>query len=217
MPNQIPRDLKEHPHESGPSIPEGQPLVLNVGGGSKKIPIPEHYRDFAHVLLDVDPAGAPDIVCDARELATLSAGAFDAVYCSHNLEHYYQHDAYRVLQGFRHVLKPDGFADIRVPHVKAVMEHVVRTGMDVGDVLYQSAAGPVTVRDVLYGWQRQIETSGVDFYAHKNGFTPSSLRTILVNSGFATIGIWENAGAFELGALAFKAVPTPEQRALLRL
>jgi hypothetical protein len=29
----------------------------------------------------------PDIVCDARELTTLEEGLFDAVYCSHNLEH----------------------------------------------------------------------------------------------------------------------------------
>ena len=62
--------------------------VLNVGGASKAIPIPQHYAGWEHVLLDVDPNQEPDIVCDARELVELPAGGFDAIYCSHNLEHY---------------------------------------------------------------------------------------------------------------------------------
>src|SRR6266446_7887238 len=45
----------------------------------------------------------------------LAASQFDAVYCSHNLEHYYRHDGATVLRGFLHVLKPDGFAEIKVP------------------------------------------------------------------------------------------------------
>jgi predicted SAM-dependent methyltransferase len=42
------------------------------------------------------------------------------VYCSHNLEHYYHHEVPRVLAGSLHVLKPHGFAEIRVPDVEAV-------------------------------------------------------------------------------------------------
>ena len=30
--------------------------MLNVGGGSKKIPIPQHYAGWDHVLLDINPA-----------------------------------------------------------------------------------------------------------------------------------------------------------------
>lgn len=61
--------------------------VLNVGGNSKTIPLALQYAEFEHLLLDIDPKGAPDIVCDARQLTTLDASQFDAVYCSHNLEH----------------------------------------------------------------------------------------------------------------------------------
>ena len=93
--------------------------VLNVGGNSRRIPIPAHFSGWEHHLLDIDPAGAPDIVCDARELQALPAASYDAVYCSHNLEHYFRHDLPRVLAGFLHVLKPDGFADIRVPDMLA--------------------------------------------------------------------------------------------------
>ncbi len=91
------------------------------------------------------------------------ASQFDAVYCSHNLEHYYRHDVSRVLAGFRHVLNSDGFAEIRVPDLADLMQTVVRRGLDVDDLLYQSPAGPVTVRNVLYGLGTEIERSGNDF------------------------------------------------------
>lgn len=53
----------------------GVKSVLNVGGGSKLIPIPGYFDGWQHDLLDIDPRGAPDLVCDARELETLPGGA----------------------------------------------------------------------------------------------------------------------------------------------
>jgi hypothetical protein len=122
--------------------------------------------------LDIDPRGNPDVVADARELAVLPAAQFDAVFCSHNLEHYYPHEGARVLAGFAHVLKDDGFAEIRVPDIKALMKHVVEAGLDVDDVVYTSPAGPITAHDMLYGWSVELEQSGRDFYSHKSGFSP---------------------------------------------
>ena len=176
--------------------------VLNVGGNSKAIPLPPDYAGYEHVLLDIDPAGAPDIVCDARQLQTLELGQFDAVYCSHNLEHYYRHDVPKVLAGFRHVLKPGGFAHIRVPDLDAVMRAVVERGLDIDDVLYQSNAGPIMVLDVLYGYSVQIERSGVDFFAHKTGFTQKSLVAVLQRCGFTEIRT--GLGNLEITALAFR-------------
>lgn len=86
--------------------------VLNVGGNNKKIPLPPQYAGWEHVMLDIDPAGAPDVVCDGRELSTLPSATYESVYCSHNLEHYYHHEVHRVLAGFAHVLKQDGFVYI---------------------------------------------------------------------------------------------------------
>jgi SAM-dependent methyltransferase len=189
--------------------------VLNVGGNSKAIPIPACFSGWDHALLDIDRKGNPDIVCDARELATLPAGQFDAVYCSHNLEHYYPHHTIKVLRGFVHVLKDDGFAMIKVPDIRAVMKHFVDNAMDVHDVLYVSPGGPITVHDVIYGWGRQIESSGRDFYAHKAGFTAASLRDAIRQGGFETVFISESADAFEVSAIAFKTVPTQAQRTLL--
>lgn len=189
--------------------------VLNVGGGSKAIPLPPQYAGFEQVLLDIDPTGGPDLCCDARELATLDAAQFDAVYCSHNLEHYHRHEVPKVLAGFRHVLKPGGFAQIRVPDIPAVMKLAVERGLDVEDTLYDSPAGPISVLDVVYGLGRQIEASGVDFYAHKTGFSQRSLDRELKRAGFGRT--FTALGNLEVNTLAFVGEPGPEARTLFGL
>ncbi len=189
--------------------------VLNVGGGSKAIPIPAHFDGWVHDLLDIDPAGGPDLVCDARELTRLPAAVYDAIYCSHNLEHYFRHDLPRVLAGFLHILKPGGFADIRVPDMKSVFFNMLKRGLDIDDALYETPAGPVTVNDVIYGLGRQIAQSGQDFYAHKNGFTDRSLASALRSAGFASV--FMGSRPYEITAIAFKSAPTPEQRLMLGL
>lgn len=189
--------------------------VLNVGGNTKAIPLPPQYAGFEHLLLDIDPKGSPDIVCDARKLTTLEGGRFDAVYCSHNLEHYYRHDVPKVLAGFLHVLKDGGFAQIRVPDVSEVMRTAIERNLDIDDVLYQSPAGPIKVIDVLYGYGVEIERSGQDFYAHKTGFTQKSLLAALYRAGFSRV--YSMVGNFEVNALAFKGAPDQTTRALFSL
>ena len=191
--------------------------VLNVGGDNKSIAIPGHYDGWQHMLLDIDSRGNPDVVCDARKLTTLRAAQFDAVYCSHNLEHYYPHDVATVLSGFLHLLKADGFTEIKCPDIMAVLKHVAQSGMDLGDVLYQSQAGPITAHDVVYGFGKEIERSGQDFYAHKTGFSAKSLRGALERAGFPAIFVFESPGAFEVRALAFRAPPTADQRRVFGL
>jgi SAM-dependent methyltransferase len=189
--------------------------VLNVGGNNKAIPLPPQYAGFQHVLLDIDPKGSPDILCDARRLAGLEASQFDAVYCSHNLEHYYRHDAQAILVGFLHVLKMGGFAHIRVPDLHEVMRVTIERGLDIEDVLYQSPEGPITVLDVLYGYGVEIERSGQDFYAHKTGFTQESLLKALQAAGFSRA--YTGTGSLEIEALAFKGMPDPETLRLFNL
>jgi hypothetical protein len=179
--------------------------VLNVGGNNRSIKLPAIYEGWSNVLLDIDPRGQPDVVCDARELKNLAAAEYDAVYCSHNLEHYYRHDVARVLAGFLHVMKADAFAHIRVPDVGELMRVVVEKNLDIDDVLYQSPAGPIAVRDVIYGYGVEIERSGQDFYAHKTGFTRKSLTAALRQAGFGYI--YAGSGNLEIAALAFKAEP----------
>lgn len=179
--------------------------VLNVGGGSKDIPLPPLYAGWEHILLDIDPRGCPDIVGDARELTAQPPASYDSVYCSHNLEHYHRHDARRVLAGFAHVLKPSGFAYIRVPDLGALIRLVAARNLDLEDILYQSPAGPISVRDVIYGYGPEIERSGNDFFAHKSGYTQKSLTAFLRELGFSHV--LTKLGHLELTALAFLQPP----------
>jgi hypothetical protein len=194
-----------------------QPIkkVLNVGGNSKDIAIPMQYNGWQHILLDIDPKGNPDIVCDARDLISLAGNEYDAIYCSHNIEHYYRHDVRRVLLGFVHVLKAEGFAHVRVPDIDALMRIVVEKKMDIDDFLYQSPAGPITVQDVFYGYGVEIKRSGNDFFAHKTGFSPKSLTKILNECGFPII--YMGGGGIEIEALAFKEKPTNYIKTLFNL
>lgn len=186
--------------------------VLNVGGNSKAIALPTQYSGFEHLLLDIDPNCSPDILCDARCLNELEPDQFDAVYCSHNLEHYYRHDVRKVLAGFRHVLKPHGFAHIRVPDIKEVMRQTVERDLDVDDILYVSPSGPIMVIDVIYGFSVEIERSGQDFFAHKTGFTEQSLSKVLHQSGFQKQ--YSVTGNLEIEIVAFKTEPDAETRVL---
>ena len=179
--------------------------VLNVGGNSKAIELPAQYAGFEHVLLDIDPSGNPDIVCDARHLTALQPDQFDAVYCSHNLEHYYSHDVPKVLAGFIHVLKPGGFAQIRVPDIQQVMRRCVEDGLDMDAILYQSSVGPIRVLDVIYGHAKEIEASSQDFYAHKTGFTAKYLYKTLQAAGFSHI--YCTLGNLEINAVALTQAP----------
>lgn len=189
--------------------------VLNVGGGSKAIPIPSHFQGWQHSLLDIDPNGGCDIALDARLLHTLPPCGYDAVYCSHNLEHYHRHHGLEVLRGMHHVLKPDGFVQIRVPDVGEVMRLAIQNQIDLDDVLYQSPSGPILLRDVLWGYHVEIERSGRDYYAHKTGFTRKSLIHFVTPVGFPLHVIWQVN--LEINAVFFKQAPSEEQKRALNL
>ncbi len=152
---------------------------------------------------------------DARQLHTIAPASYDAVYCSHNLEHYHRHDGIKVLRGMHHVLRPDGFLEIRVPDVGEVMRIAVQNGIDLDDVLYHSPAGPILLRDVLWGYHPQIEQSGNDFFAHKTGFTCKSLVNFVTPVGFPIHAIRQQH--LEIIAMFFKQPPAEEQQRLLKL
>lgn len=192
-----------------------QRQFLNVGGNSRAIAVPAHFSGWKHLILDIDPTGKPDIVCDARELTRLKPAMFDAIYCSHNLEHFFEHDVPKVLSGFLHVLRADGFAEIRVPDIPQLMRTATERGLDIEDKLYDAPAGPVRVRDVLYGFAPKIATSGQDFCAHKTGFSLKSLSGALQRAGFVSM-MKLPPRTLELAVVAFRQPPSEATTALLR-
>jgi len=182
--------------------------VLNVGGSHKDIPIPGRYQDWRHDLLDIDPRSRPDVCHDARRLSELPPATYDAVYCSHNLEHYYRHEAVQVVRGFAHVLTEEGFAEVVVPDLLSTMETVVKGGLDVEDILYTSPAGPIRVVDVLYGYQADIEQSRSDFFAHKNGFSVKSLVKLMCEGGLPCGAV--HVSNETITGFFFRKPPTPQ-------
>jgi len=188
---------------------------LNVGGGDEAIPVPPHFDGWTHHLLDIFERPGVDVVCDARRLQTFPPAQYDAIYCSHNLEHYYRHDVAGVLRGFSHVLKPEGFAEIRVPDVPALMQRVTQAGGNLDTVAYDSPSGPVTAHDMLWGYGPELQQSGRDFYAHKCGFTRDSLAQALNEAGFEQVFEVPPLGALEVHVMAFRRAPSAEQLASL--
>jgi hypothetical protein len=176
--------------------------LLNVGGGAGR-DVPKHYAGWEQDLLDIDPEVKPDIVCDAKELTTLARSRYHAVYCSHNLEHFYRHEVPVVLAGFVHVLRPEGFAQIAVPDIGALFEAV--RGKDINDTWYVCPGGRISFHDVLYGWGARVE-EGNTFYAHKTGFTKKSLTKALSDAGFAKVMVASD-DVGNLHAYAFKKRP----------
>jgi hypothetical protein len=166
-------------------------------------------------LLDIVPSGNPDIVGDARELHELPASTYDAIYCSHNLEHYYPHEVPAVLAGFRHVMKEDAFVHLRVPDVGSVMRTAVEKNLDINDTPDTSSAGPSTVRDVIYGYAPHIEQSGNDFYAHKTGFSQKALIAAHTAQGVTKASV--HTPGLEIEAFAFTQAPSEYHIELLQL
>lgn len=174
--------------------------VLNVGGGP--VCVPPEYEGWDVDLLDIDPAVRPDICLDARQMTTLPAGVYNAVYASHVLEHFHEYEVATVLRGFHHVLREDGFADVRVPDAMAVIVATVQRGLGIDAELYRAPVGPIRVCDVLWGYQVRIERSGQPYYGHHIGFSRDTLGRALKAAGFGYVLI--GGGHYELRAMAYK-------------
>jgi hypothetical protein len=95
-----------------------------------------------------------------------------------------------------------------------MIRHMTEKNLDFDDVLYQSPSGPICARDMLYGYQAQIRQSGVDFYAHKNGFSVKSLKFLMSANGFPISGCTA-ADGFQIIGFFFKQMPGEELCKLL--
>jgi hypothetical protein len=179
----------------------GEKTVLSIGAGGD-LTVPEEYKGWKLHTLDIDPSVKPDIIADGRDLSVIKDSSYDAIYCSHNIEHYPRHDIAKLLIGFKRVLKARGHVNILTPDLGAVMQRVVREGLDIDDTLYVSPSGPITVKDVIYGYGQQIEKSGDPFFEHKGGFTKKSLTKALKDAGFKNIKV--TSSNLELKAIGTK-------------
>ena len=186
---------------------EASKTVLHVGCGApnpKKLHETFRGPEWKELRLDIDPAVAPDIVCDMRDMSVVGTASVDAVWSSHNVEHLYAHQVPTVLGEFHRVLKHGGFTLITLPDLQAVCRYIAEDKLE--EVLYVSPAGPISPIDVVYGLRRAI-ARGNRFMAHKTGFTAKSLGDKLERAGFRRVQV--RRSGFDLWASGYKAKAAP--------
>lgn len=160
--------------------------VLNVGSGPRPIGKMNAVFDPAgwqEIRIDLDPRVEPDFVgsmIDMRE--HFAPRTFDGIWCSHSLEHLHAHEIPLALKEFRRILRDDGFALLSCPDLETVMTLFLEHGSD--HVVYQSAAGPITPLDMMFGHGPSI-ASGNLHMAHRSGLTAERLGGLLLSAGFA--------------------------------
>ena len=146
------------------------PTVLHVGCGPD--PLPTWLSGHDEVRLDINPDVQPDIVASMTDLGDI--GPFDALYCSHALEHLFPHEVAVALSEFRRVLAPGGLAMVFVPDLEDVQP--------TDEPLFVSAAGPISGRDMYYGFTPFLQSN--PYMAHKTGFVQATLRKAFEDAGF---------------------------------
>lgn len=180
--------------------------VLHVGPGHRqsgaKLPAGFEGSEWQEIRLDIDPGNEPDIVGSMLNMSAVATGSMDALYSAHNIEHVYAHEVPLVLAEFLRVLKPSGVAVITCPDLQTVCALIAENKLT--DAAYNSAAGPITPLDILYGHSAAL-AAGYHFMAHKTGFTEKSLSQALQTAGFQSIAIKRRLGGLDLWALASKA------------
>ena len=199
-----------HNQSAVEASPEGRRLrrVLHVGCGSARADgLPVCFKDdWQEVRLDINPAVAPDIIGSITDLSSVASESIDAIWSSHNLEHLNSYEVPLALAEFKRVLKPDGFALITLPDIRAVALHIVEDRLT--QPLYQSAGGPIAPLDILFGHQRSME-QGNHYMAHRTAFTATTLGQVLLDAGFTEVRVHEGRH-WDLWAIAIMPDTSPD-------
>jgi hypothetical protein len=143
-----------------------QVLVVGSGGDDGSA-----WDGWEVVTLDIDPNAKPDILASMVDLGAI--GPYEAVYCSHALEHLYPHEVPIALAEFHRVLAPGGMVMVVVP--------------DLQDVAPTDEALPkmgLCGLDLFYGNSREVP--GRPYMAHHCGFVADTLLRAMSSAGFKT-------------------------------
>ncbi len=146
-------------------------VFINAGCGAPNNPrLPTLFRKWRQIRVDVDPDMTPDVVASIADLSAIPDRSADAVWASHCMEHLFAYEVPRALAEFRRVLKKTGFACIIVPDLQSIAHWIATDRLH--EMIYESAAGPVTAHDMLWGFSEAI-ARGNGAMAHHCGFTPT--------------------------------------------
>jgi predicted SAM-dependent methyltransferase len=175
--------------------------VLNAGSGPAA-PDRLHsvFRNGAwqEVRMDIDPRVSPDLIGSLEDLGQIADRSFEAVYCSHSLEHLHPHDVVSAIRGIVRILKRNGFALVTTPDLEPIAALIVQGRAE--DAAYQSPVGPITALDMLYGHAASI-AAGNHFMAHKTGFTEDRIARLFLEAHFEEVLVIKGR-SYDLFALA---------------
>ncbi len=190
--------------------------LLHIGCGPKTISQIKGFNssEWQEVRFDIDPSVKPDVIGTLTDMSAIDADSVDAVYSSHNIEHLYPHEVPLALTEIFRVLKPNGFLLLTCPDLQTVCELVAKDQLT--EPLYNSAAGPISAIDILYG-HRGFIAKGNHFMAHRCGFTFKVLTGSIISQGFKTIVGRRDQKNFALWVMAFKSENTEIDKDALAL
>lgn len=190
------------------NAPERERVLVNAGcGPADGSKLPAYFDGWRHVRVDTDASVQPDILADLTDLSPIPDGSADAVWAAHCVEHLYEHQVPLALAEFRRVLRDDGFACVIVPDLQAMGSYLSADKLH--EPVYQSAAGPVTPHDMIFGFGAAI-AGGRPSMAHRSGFTPGMLQRCFRELPFAEVLLRRRGVQLELVALARAGAATDD-------
>jgi SAM-dependent methyltransferase len=186
-------------------------VFLNAGCGTTgDFRLPRVFREWDQIRADIDPSSKPDLVASIANLSAIADSSIDAVWCAHCIEHLFADEVPLALAEFRRVLRADGFACIIVPDLQGIAQWIANDRLH--ETIYESAAGPVTAHDMVWGYGPAI-AQGMIHMAHRCGFTPTLLLNRLKDAGFREIVLRRRKNRLELAGLAMqRPLKNPEER-----
>jgi SAM-dependent methyltransferase len=177
-------------------------VFLNAGCGTTgDSRLPPALQNWDQIRVDVNPEMNPDIVASIDDLSAIPDGTIDAVWCSHCIEHLFAYQVPMALAEFRRVLRNDGFVCIIVPDLQEISQWIASDRLH--ETIYESAAGPVTAHDMLWGFGPAV-AQGLMGMAHHCGFTPTVLLEYLKEAGFGEIVLRRQSDRLELAGLGLQ-------------
>jgi SAM-dependent methyltransferase len=182
------------------NAPARERVLVNVGCGPRRNGnLPACFASWRQTRVDADPTVEPDVVADLTDLSAFSDASADAVWAAHCMEHLYEYQVPVALREFRRILREDGFLCLIVPDLQRVAGFIAEDRLH--EPLYQSAAGPVTAHDVLFGFGAAI-AAGQTAMAHRCGFTPGLLQHCFDRQHYPEVIIRRRHATLELAVVA---------------